>query len=285
MALNIALIGYGGIASRVAPAVRDMDDVQLVGAIVRTPGPAADDGVAELSLDEALADDALADDVLAEGASPEGLSGRPVDLFVEAAGVPAVAEYGPHIVGAGKDLLITSVGALADPRLRRALLDDGPGRVYVSNGAIGGLDILTGAALDGGLDSVVLETRKAPASLIQPWMNEDLAGHLRSDATTEPIVLYEGDVAGAIDKFPANLNVAVALAHTTGMWDETVVKLIADPAAQQTKHTITASGASGTYRFEITNNPLPDSLATSGIVVNSVITGIRTIAGASGVAV
>lgn len=127
MALNIALIGYGGIASRVAPAVRDMDDVQLVGAIVRTPGPAADDGVAELSLDEALADDALADDVLAEGASPEGLSGRPVDLFVEAAGVPAVAEYGPHIVGAGKDLLITSVGALADPRLRRALLDDGPG--------------------------------------------------------------------------------------------------------------------------------------------------------------
>ncbi|KGF20694.1 aspartate dehydrogenase domain-containing protein [Pseudoglutamicibacter albus] len=96
---------------------------------------------------------------------------------------------------------------------------------------------------------------------------------------------YEGDVAGAIDKFPANLNVAVALAHTTGMWDETVVKLIADPATHQTKHTITASGASGSYRFEITNNPLPDSPATSGIVVNSVITGIRTIAGTSGVTV
>lgn len=78
---------------------------------------------------------------------------------------------------------------------------------------------------------------------------------------------------------------AVALAHTTGMWDETVVKLIADPAAHQTKHAITASGASGTYLFEITNNPLPDSPATSGIVVNSVITGIRTIAGASGVSV
>lgn len=39
MTLNIALIGYGGIASRVAAAVRDMHDVELVGAIVRTPGP------------------------------------------------------------------------------------------------------------------------------------------------------------------------------------------------------------------------------------------------------
>ena len=122
MALNIALIGYGGIASRVAPAVRDMDDVQLVGAIVRTPGPAADDGVAELNLEDALAEDVQADSVPADGAP-----GRPVDLFVEAAGVPAVAEYGPRIVAAGRDLLITSVGALADPQLRRALLDDGPG--------------------------------------------------------------------------------------------------------------------------------------------------------------
>lgn len=59
----------------------------------------------------------------------------------------------------------------------------------------------------------------------------------------------------------------------------------ADPTADQTKHTISATGASGTYQFEITNNPLPDSPATSGIVVDSVITGIRTIAGASGVSV
>ena len=286
MTLNIALIGYGGIASRVAAAVRDMHDVELVGAIVRTPGQAADDGVAELSLNDALADGA------AEcSADADGESERHVDLFVECAGVPAVSEYGPSIVAAGKDLLITSVGALADPQLRRTLLDDGPGRVYVTNGAIGGLDILAGAARDGGLDSVVLETRKAPASLIQPWMDDGLTEQLRGGSairdgkTTEPIVLYEGDVAGAIDKFPANLNVAVALAHATGMWEDTVVKLIADPAADQTKHTITAAGASGTYQFEITNNPLPDSPATSGIVVDSVITGIRTIAGESGVSV
>lgn len=281
MTLNIALIGYGGIASRVAAAVRGMGNVELVGALVRTPGPAAADGVAELSLDVALAD----------GADADGQPEPRVDLFVECAGVPAVTEYGPAIIAAGKDLLITSVGALADPQLRRTLLDDGPGRVYVTNGAIGGLDILAGAARDGGLDSVVLETRKAPASLIQPWMDDGLTEQLRGGSairdgkTTEPIVLYEGDVAGAIDKFPANLNVAVALAHATGMWEDTVVKLIADPVADQTKHTITAAGTSGTYQFEITNNPLPDSPATSGIVVDSVITGIRTIAGESGVSV
>ncbi len=275
MTLNIALIGYGGIASRVAAAVRGMGNVELVGALVRTPGPAAADGVAELSLDVALAD----------GADADGQPEPRVDLFVECAGVPAVTEYGPAIIAAGKDLLITSVGALADLRLRRTLLDDGPGRVYVTNGAIGGLDILAGAARDGGLDSVVLETRKAPGSLIQPWMDKDLTEQLRGGKTTDSIVLYEGDVAGAIDKFPANLNVAVALAHATGMWEDTAVKLIADPTADHTKHTISATGVSGTYQFEITNNPLPDSPATSGIVVDSVITGIRTIAGESGVSV
>lgn len=275
MTLNIALIGYGGIASRVAAAVRGMGNVELVGALVRTPGPAAADGVAELSLDVALAD----------GADADGQPEPRVDLFVECAGLSAVTEYGPAIIAAGKDLLITSVGALADPQLRRTLLDDGPGRVYVTNGAIGGLDILAGAARDGGLDSVLLETRKAPGSLIQPWMDKDLTERLKCDATTEATVLYEGDVAGAIDKFPANLNVAVALAHATGMWEDTGVKLIADPTADHTKHTITAAGTSGTYQFEITNNPLPDSPATSGIVVDSVITGIRTIAGESGVSV
>lgn len=91
MTLNIALIGYGGIASRVAAAVRNMHDVELVGAIVRTAGQAADDGVAELSLNDALADGA------AEcSADAGGESARRVDLFVECAGVPAVTEYGPR---------------------------------------------------------------------------------------------------------------------------------------------------------------------------------------------
>ncbi|MFC0581971.1 aspartate dehydrogenase domain-containing protein [Micrococcoides hystricis] len=265
MTLNIALIGYGAIASRVASGIRDMTEVELVGALVRTPGTAATDGVSELNLNDAL---------------------ERADLFVECAGVPAVTEYGPNIIAANKLLLLASVGALADPILRRTLLDGGPGRVYVTNGAIGGLDILASAALEGGLDSIVLETRKAPASLIQPWMDADLAERLRGGGSNlESLVLYEGGVSEAIEKFPANLNVSVALAHATNMWDHTIVKLIADPTANLTKHTIHASGRTGTYQFEITNNPLPDSPSTSGVVVASVLRGIRTIAGASGVSV
>ena len=49
--------------------------------------------------------------------------------------------YGPTAVAAAKDLLIVSVGALADPSLLTTLRA-GMGRLLVTNGAIGGIDQL-----------------------------------------------------------------------------------------------------------------------------------------------
>lgn len=260
MALKIVLIGYGGIASGTAAGIDQVPDVKLVGVVVRTAGRAADDGLAEISFQQGL---------------------ETADLFVECAGVDAVRSYGPRIITEGKNLLLTSVGALAEPELRADLIEGGPGKLFLTNGAIGGLDILSGAALTGGLDKVSLETRKTPTSLVQPWMSEEQQAELKSTST--PLTVFEGNVSDAIEKFPENLNVAVALAYTTEMWEETVVRLIADPDAEQTKHVITAAGSAGSYQFQINNRPLPDSPATSGIVIGSVLSGIRTIAGASGI--
>lgn len=260
MTLRIALIGYGGIATGVAAGIRRAQSAELVGAVVRTRGRAEADGVAEISLEQAL---------------------EAADLIVECAGVEAVRQYGPRIVSAGRDLLIVSVGALADSELRKGLLEGGPGRLVLTNGAIGGLDLLAGAAQTGGLKEVALETRKLPGTLVQPWMDGEQAAQL--GAADGPVTVFRGNVTDAIDRFPQNLNVAVALAHSTGMWQETSVHLVADPQAQQTQHVITASGSAGSYRFQIRNTPLRGSSATSGVVIGSVLSGIRTIAGVSGV--
>src|SRR5699024_10415900 len=61
-------------------------------------------------------------------------------IVVECAGVPAAKEHGPAVIASGKDLVLTSVGALADSDARRVLLA-GPGKVHVTSGAIGGFDL------------------------------------------------------------------------------------------------------------------------------------------------
>lgn len=96
------------------------------------------------------------------------------------------------------------------------------------------------------------------------------------------MTVFEGTVHDAIEQFPASLNVAVALAAATGLWERTTVRFIADPGAALTHHEIAASGAAGEYRFSIQNAPEPDNPASSGVVADAVLIGIATLAGESG---
>lgn len=262
---RVAVIGFGAIGKRVAESVRDgvAPGAELVGVVVRTAGPAAEAGYRELDLDIALAE---------------------ADLLVECAGGHAVREMGPRIVEAGKDLLIVSVGALADDVLRATLLEGGPGRTYLSTGAIGGLDVLRAAALGEGngpgLDEASITTTKLPGTLVQPWMDDAEATKLRS--STEPVTVFRGSVQEAIKRFPNSLNIAVALAAATNLWEHTTVHLMGDPSATRTSHRIEAHGSSGRYSFDIANHPLAANPASSGIVSQALVSGIARLSQPSG---
>jgi predicted dinucleotide-utilizing enzyme len=97
----------------------------------------------------------------------EAFAAADVDLVVEAASVGAVRTHGEAVLGAGKDFVVMSVGALADPaylsRLREAAVAAGR-RVYIPSGAVMGLDNLKIGRI-GGIDRLVLRTTKSPASL------------------------------------------------------------------------------------------------------------------------
>src|SRR5690606_13237458 len=113
------------------------------------------------------------------------------------------------------DLVLTSVGALADAGTARLLLA-GPGRLWVTSGAIGGFDVLGAAADAGGLDRVRIRTTKVPTSLLRPWMSgpeQDRLRALRPGA--DPVTVFSGGPREAIERFPANVNVAVGLAWAT----------------------------------------------------------------------
>ena len=101
----VGLIGYGGIAQDVVAALRDEDasgDTEILGLLAR-PGRSeiARQKFPELEIFESI------EDLLTEGP----------DIVAEIASQGAVAEYGEQILRDGIDLLVISVGALADPAL------------------------------------------------------------------------------------------------------------------------------------------------------------------------
>lgn len=214
---------------------------------------------------------------------------RDADLVVECAGVSAARDLGPGVVAAGRDLVLTSVGALAYPDTRAKLLQ-GPGRLHITPGAIGGFDLLGAAAEADGLAAVRIRTRKLAGSLVQPWMSAEEAADLRAlRPGDEPKVVFSGGPADAIKKFPGNVNVAVALAWATRgtgdsatalerSLDRVQVELVADPAAELSSHEIEASGPAGRFQLRFESAPSPENPKTSGLTAISLAHTLRNVA-------
>ena len=101
-------------------------------------------------------------------------------------------------------------------------------------------------------------------------------------SSAAPVDVFTGGVTEAIERFPASLNVAAALAMATGLWAGLTVTMVADPSAALTTHRIVARGAAGEYEFTIRNLPHPDNPATSGVVPNAVLASIARLARPTG---
>lgn len=198
------------------------------------------------------------------------------DIVVEAAGHEALAEHGPHVVASGVDLLVVSVGALVDDGLMRRLRPSDGGRVLVSSGAIGGLDLLRAAAIMGPLYQVSLESRKRPDILIQPWMDSAVADRLA--AGRDVVEAFTGSAREAARRFPQSANVAATLGLATIGLDATRVSIIGDPDAAAMRHTIRAAGAAGTYEIVVENTPSADNPRTSALVAYAVVRALRDLA-------
>lgn len=160
------------------------------------------------------------------------------DLVIETAGIGAVKAYAETVLKAGIDLMIVSIGALADreyyKRLEATALIHGA-RLYVANGAIGGFDAMRTYCLMGA-DEVTITSTKAPKSLKgAPGLGE------RVLSETEDEVVFEGSMEEAIAGFPKNVNVGVATAVATERAD-TKVCIVSRPTAKENGHFITIRG-------------------------------------------
>lgn len=170
------------------------------------------------------------------------------DIVVEAAPANVFAEVAEVAVGAGRVFVPASVGALLG---RMDLVDHARrtgARILPPTGALLGLDAVRAAA-EGEVHEVMLESRKPPLGFAgAPWVVSrqiDLAG------IAVPTCIFDGNALGAAAGFPANANIAAALALAGIGPKRTRVRLWADPTVQRNIHTVTVDAAAARFTMKI----------------------------------
>lgn len=189
-----------------------------------------------------------------------------IDVVVECANIEAVKQYAAQVIRS-KDLIVISIGAFADTQFYQELqqiASEHEHKLILPSGGIGGLDLLKAAKLSGGLEEVMITTRKPAASLI----NEDIQ--------TEKIV-FDGIAKEAIEKFPKNINVGIMLSLAGLGPEETKVRLVADPTIDKNQHTIAISGDFGKTSVTIENFPMPSNPKTSYLTGLSLLAAVKSL--------
>jgi aspartate dehydrogenase len=243
--VRVGLIGCGAIGNGVMQLLGADDEIEIVAALVRDtarPRPVPTCG----DVDELIA------------FAP--------DVVVEAGGHAALACYGPAVLRAGIDLVMLSVGALADRRVEADINEAAQSaRAIVASGAIGGLDALAAAAV-ARLDQVTHTTRKPARALLE-----------RGEANTlmQPKELFRGRAREGALRFPESVNVAAAVSLAGIGFDRTEVCVVADPSIARNTHEVYARGAFGELRFTIRNVPSDANPRTGRLVAMSVVHTLR----------
>lgn len=201
-------------------------------------------------------------------AAPSG-----VELAVECGGHAAVSQHGEACLDAGYDLLVASVGALADQALHDRLVAAAKRnhrKLLIPAGAVAGMDGLAAARL-AGIDRVRYTSRKLPVA----WKGTHAEKLLDLEQVTTPTEFLKTDARQAATLFPQNANVAATIALAGVGFEKTEVSLNADPMAQGNTHLLEVEGPCGSMRIELRNKPFPDNPKTSMLAGLSLLRVIR----------
>jgi aspartate dehydrogenase len=199
------------------------------------------------------------------------------DLIVEAAGGGIVPLLADEVFGAGKDLMVISVGALLDhPEIMERSRQSGC-RLYLPSGAIAGLDGVKSASM-GRIAHVTHTTRKPPAGLEgAPYLLDRKISLVGLDKESE---VFSGSAREACRGFPANVNVTAAVSLAGVGPDQTRVRIIAVPGLARNCHDIDVEGEFGRLQVHIENvpseNPKTGKL-TAMSIIRAVMDAVDTV--------
>jgi len=194
------------------------------------------------------------------------------DIVVE--GLPAAVfdEIASPAVERGRIFVPTSVGQLLPrPELIERARQTGA-RIVAPTGALLGLDAVRAAA-EGDIRSVTMVTRKPPGGLVgAPHLVEN---DISVEGLTEAKLVFSGSARDGAKGFPANVNVAAALALAGIGPDRTRLDVWADPGVDRNCHRIEVKADSCDFTLEIANVPSDENPRTGKVTALSVLACLK----------
>jgi aspartate dehydrogenase len=243
--VRIALAGLGAIGLRVAQALDEGIPGYALAAVAARDTRRASERLARLVRPVPVVD--------TEALEPLA------DWVIECAPAALLPAIAVPFLRAGKTAIVLSAGALLENERLIDLARQHGGQIVVPTGALIGLDAVTAAA-EETIRSVRMISRKPVEALLgAPFLAER---NLRLERITEPIKLFEGSAREAARGFPANLNVAVALALAGIGPDRTIIEIWADPALTRNTHRIEVEADAA--RFSMTIEGVPSENPRTG---------------------
>lgn len=194
------------------------------------------------------------------------------DIVVEAAPAAVFEQVAEATIARGRIFVPSSVGALL-PRMHLVERARETGaRIVVPTGALLGLDAVRAAA-EGEVASVTIETRKPPRGLAgAPYLEQN---GIDVAAVTAARRVFQGNAFDAARGFPANVNVAAALALAGIGPERTMVEIWADPGVTRNTHTIRVEAAAARLTMTIENVPSEENPRTGKITPLSILACLR----------
>jgi aspartate dehydrogenase len=195
-------------------------------------------------------------------------------IVIEAAPAAAFDQIVPPAIERGRMVLVASAGALLSRMHLVERARETGARIIVPSGALAGLDAIRAAA-NGELRTVSIETRKTPASLAGAPYIERSGIDVRQ--ITIATCVFSGNALEAAAGFPANANVAAALALAGIGPEHTRVEIWADPAVTRSTHTVRVDGSAARLTLCVESLPSEINPRTSQLAALSVLAWLRSL--------
>jgi aspartate dehydrogenase len=255
---RVAIAGFGAIGRVVAEHLeRGIDGLTLAAVSAR---------------DTARAKAAMAGFAKPVPVLPLARLGDEADIVVECAPAAVLRDIAEPALAKGRTLITLSCGALLDNFDLVDLARRQGGRILVPTGALLGLDAVQAAAV-GNIDRIHMITRKPPNGLEgAPYLVEH---SIAVTGLTEPKRVFTGTAREAARGFPANVNVAAALALAGIGPDRTTIEIWADPAIDRNIHRIEVESDAARLSLQIENVPSVENPKTGRLTPLSVVALLR----------